>query len=520
MGLVINRAQGNSGRAAAGFDYYSGLMFYGTAPSVSGKWATATSPLFPSVTIKAQQMFAATDATSAGILPNTDNTAATFTAVISTKGNTGDTFDGTFVIPILGGGTQVIDTGLYTVGSSDTTIALQGAAWAAIINANTYLTGFSASFLTATLTLTCPKNLGVYPNSGTPLTITTTGAAVVASPALGVSGTASQYAIWFYHISEYFRMNPTGNLWVGVISATSSFNEILALKSASGNLIRQIGVYDKIAISTNMAANTLAIQTAALLIDQTFPFEVIYSPNIKAVSDLSTLYNGQLVSYNKVSVIISQDGLAQGNLLYTVSGQTIGNIGAKLGTLSSSRVSADDSQAIDQFNLSNGVENAIPAFGNGQLLSAISSTLNTELQLFRYIFFQVFTGNLVGTWWTDNYCFCVQTSDYAYENDNRVIDKIVYTLNQVYTPLLKSEVIYNQDGTISASSIESLQDAGVDGITASMITGQIPPTISGTPVVTIDPTQPLQATNNLQIVVSYVENGIARNITITVGASN
>ena len=89
MGLVINKVQGNSGRAAAGFDYYSGLMFYGTAPSVAGAWNSYSSSQFPSVIIKAQQMFSALDATNAGILPNTDNTASTATAVISAKGDTG-----------------------------------------------------------------------------------------------------------------------------------------------------------------------------------------------------------------------------------------------------------------------------------------------------------------------------------------------------------------------------------------------------------------------------------------------
>ena len=355
MALVINKVQGNSGRAAAGFDFYSGLMVYGTAPTVAGKWNSYTSPQFPLVIIKAQQMFSALDATNAGILPNTDNTAGNATAVITTKGNTGDTYQISALVPVVGGTTSTVLLGLYTVASADSTIALQGAAWAAIINANTYLTGYSATFTTATLTLIFPKNQGIYPNTGTPFTVATTGVAVVVTPTFAtIAGTASQYAIWFYHISEYFRINPNGTLWVGVISATSSFNEILALQSASGNQLRQIGIYDSISIiGTGLNAKVEAIQISALVIDGVFPFEAIYSPNITMVTDLSTMPNGQLVSYNKVSVILGQDGLAQGNLLYTVSGQSIGQIGAKLGTLSASRVSASDAKPIEIFNLSN-----------------------------------------------------------------------------------------------------------------------------------------------------------------------
>ena len=257
-----------------------------------------------------------------------------------------------------------------------------------------------------------------------------------------------------------------------------------------------------------------------MTIDGVFPFEAIYSPNFFSVSNIGTLVNGQLQSYNKVSVVISQDGAAQGQVLYLVSGQSIGNIGAKLGTLSAIRVSASDAQPIAQNNLSNGVENDVPAFCNGVLLSAVSSSLQSQLSLYRYIFFRVFTGNLSGTYWTDNCCYCIQTSSYAYENDNRVADKVTRTLQSAYIPFLSSEVIFNQDGTISAATIESLQDAGIDAITAAMITGQTPPTISGTPIVTINPDEQVQQTNTLIIVVQIGENGIARNIIINQGFSN
>jgi len=73
MGIVINRAQGNSGRTAPGFSYYTGGMFYGTAPS---GWLEYTHPLYPSVIIKAKQILSAPAALSAGITPNTDNVAA------------------------------------------------------------------------------------------------------------------------------------------------------------------------------------------------------------------------------------------------------------------------------------------------------------------------------------------------------------------------------------------------------------------------------------------------------------
>lgn len=532
MALIINKQQSSSGRVPAGFGFYTGKQFYGTAPTVSGKWATYQSPLFPSVQIKAQEMFSASDAIDAGILPNTDNTASTSTWLITHIGADGETVNIKCLVPIIVGGDKpigftYIDLGTYTINLSvESTIALQGAALAAIINSGTYSHGFTASFSIATLTITAPKKYGIYLNTSTPYVVTLPSVPTIAGTLTQnvVPGTASQYAIWYYQISEYFRGNPTGVLWVGIIASSSSFHELLALQYASGSNLRVIGVYDNSAtrgLAANIVGTCLSLQNCALLLDQNFPFEIVYSPNLQPVTDLSTMPNGQLVDYNKVTVITSQDGNAQGALLYTVSGQSIGNLGIKLGLQSGSRISASDAQPIPQFNASDGIENNIPAFSNGKFLSEISVGLQTQLAAYRYIFFRVFTGNVSGTFFTGNYCFCKQTSRYAYQNDNRVSDEITRICNTTYIPYLDSEVIFNADGTISDASIETLQDAGIDAITASMITGLgDKPLISGTPIVTIDPKQDLQNTNTLNIVVKIGENGIARNITIAQGFTN
>lgn len=529
MGIVINRQQSTSGRAAPGFNYYSGGMFYGTAPS---GWNSYTHPLFSSVSIKAKQILSVSGATAAGILPNTDNVAASGSIAWGTGSSLGTLAIGDVIIvnvtiAISGATTQVIPIVTYTCIAgdiSDTTgVALNGHISAAI-NVLTTTTGFSATHATNITTIIAPTSQGIYLNT-TSASITISNSHTMTNTIVAFSsGTASVYADAYYQISEYYRNNPTGNLWIGFISASSSFQEILALQLASGNQLRQMWIADK-DTSRGLAANILAtvtsIQAIVGLLSQTFPFEVVYRPNITAVADLSTMPNSNtLTSTNNVQVLISQDGNAQGQLLYNVSGYTISNIGAKLGTLSASRISASDAQPIDQNNVSNGIENAVPAFGNGQLLSAISSTLNTQLTNYNYIFFATYTGNVSGTYWNGNNMFVSQASRYAYMNDNRVWDAITRILQTTYIPYLSAEVQFNPDGTIANTSIVFLQNLGVAAITASMITGINPPYISGTPIVTIDPSQPLQKTNTLQIQVQDEENGIIRNITITNGFSN
>ena len=529
MGLNIVRGTGNSGRSAPGFTYYTGKMFYGTAPSTAG-WTQYTNP----VTIKARQILSAQAALDAGILPNTDNVAATYTSVC-TIGDVGNVILVEATIPVLGGITKLVTLATLTLATATLTLQINEIRDA--INAQTFNTGFSATTaFGTTITFIAPTSLGKYFNTGTPYTFTVTPISipvhtfVFGAQALVISGTASLYAAIYYHISEYYRMNPTGNLTVGFISASSSWKELLALQIASGNQLRQIGIFDT-NTSNGLAANILATveEICTTVATSATPFEVVYQPNITAVADLSTMPNGNNNSVGtNVQVITTQDGLAQGGLLYLESGYSIGNLGANLGCLSKSRVSSSIAQPIQTFNISDGVENNTPALANGQFLSAISVSLYQQLfgttanntSGYCYIGSATYPGNVAGTFFSGNAMFTAQASSYSFMNDNRVWDMVTRICQQTYIPFLNSEVEFNPDGTISSLSVLYLQNLGVAAITAGMITGINPPYISGTPIVTIDPSQPLQATNVLQIAVSTTENGIARNITITNGFSN
>ena len=136
MGLptvTINQLSGNSVRPLPGFDYYSGMIFYGTAPTVAGKWQSYTG----TPTIKAQQIFGVPDATAAGIVPYSDNVASACVYTITSQGSTGDVISLYCTISSIGGITQKVLLCKYTVPSGDNTVTLQGAAITALINANT-----------------------------------------------------------------------------------------------------------------------------------------------------------------------------------------------------------------------------------------------------------------------------------------------------------------------------------------------------------------------------------------------
>lgn len=506
---------GGTGRPIQGYDHYSGLSFLGTAPTVTGKW----NPYNGDTTIKAQQIFSVQDAEDCGILPWTDNVSASGTYLITTAGATGDTINLSIPVPIANGLIETVNFGTYTKLVSDSSIALLGASLTAMINTGTINHGFTATFNTATITVVGPKFYGVSLN-GVTITATIVGTIAGTSGAFA-NGTASQYAAWHYQISEYFRIfGEGGNIWIGIRATSDSFKELCVLQSAAQNQLRQIGVYEIDATrssAANITGTILSINSAASLKDETSPFEVVYSPNIKAVTDLSTYPNQNLNTSSKVQCVISQDGKAAGALLYVRLGQSVGNVGAKLASIAKSRLSASDAQPIDSFNMSDGVENNTPAFANGSLSENVATSLQVQLNDYNYTFFIQVTDVKVGSYWNDNKTCITRESDFCNVNDNRTINAVRRLCRVALIPELNSELYFNTDGTLQDYTVEFFQSKVEDSVTSYMITGKgSTPYISGISCL-IDPTQPVKQTGNLILSVGVIQNGIARNITVNIG---
>lgn len=514
--VIINQANGTSGRASQNQDGFSGMIFYGTAPAVDGKWAQyATNPV-----LKAQQIFSAADSLACGIVPFSENTSATGSYLITAKGNTGDTINIKVTVPIANGLFKIVDLGVYTVPAGSATIALQGADIAALINAGTNQHGFSATFVTATLSITAPKNAGVSLNSGAPIGVTATGAFAGTITQFS-GGTASQYAAWDYHIRQYFWKNPNGSIWVGVLATSSQFKETAELQKVSSSKLRQIGIYDIVesrASAANITNTILTANNATQSVQKTAPFICVYSPNMKSIVDMSAYPDQNFNVGRRVQTVISQDGGAEGALLFVQLGQTIGNMGVKLASIAISRVSASDAQpVVDLFNNSDGTENDVPAFSNGQIASSVSENLQAQLHDFRYTFFRKFGDTVIGTYWTSNKTCVTNSDDYAYVNDIRTMDKIQRILYGTYVPQLSAELVYNLDGTLKDYVIQMLIGLGEERVTADMITGYGNLPLIGGIRITINETQKVRATNNLVIDVIAGQNAIARNITINAG---
>jgi len=499
--IVFVKGQGGLGRPLPGEDYVSGLLFYTANGNLPSGFSTSN---------RVKKFTSVADAETAGILADySDATASTATYLITTKGSTGDTIQAKYT----GIGGVVLDLGTYTVSSSETTIAAQGAAWAAVINAGTYEHGCSASFSTATLTITLPKSQGVFPNSGTPTSIVIVGDFVGTLTQAVVSGVASKQAVWHYHISEFFRLQPKGVLYVGfyaVPGGAYDYAEVTTMQTFADGKIRQIGVYvdsKAFAVGDTTILNTQIVNNCDA---NHMPLSAIYCGNIAAVSNLTTLTNLNTLANNKVSVVIGQDGAGLGYFLWIGTGKTIGTLGATLGAVAFGNV-ADDIAWVSKYNLTDGYELDTPAFGNGSLVKDIAVNALETLNNYRYIFIKKFIG-IPGTYFNDSHTAIISSSDYAYIENNRTIDKAIRNVYANVLPALNSPIVLNADGTLTNESVAYFQSLAQSPLFQMLRDQEI--SAQG---VTIDPAQNVLAESKLVIAIQIVPIGVARTIQVNIG---
>jgi hypothetical protein len=512
--FTFNKGVLTNGSQLPGQDYITGLLFYGSAPTG-----------FPSSKVK--NMFSVQDAVNVGITNTHDGeTKSTATYLVTAAGAAGDVVVITVQEPInpinQDTNPNKITLCTYTVLASDTTATILAASLATAIQANQAATGgYTATSSSGTLTITARGGLGVALNSGTPYAVTITGTVAGTLTQNVVAGVASIIDVWYYHISEYFRMNPNGNLWVGVFADSgTTYTELTTLQQASVGAIRQVGVYRPTrTIVANGTTDANTLNTVAQALDNNkMPLSVVLSGDISAVTDLTTLPNLSLLNDEWVSINISQDGAAQGWALFQAYGKSITNLGALMGCISVAQVSADIAQPIPQFNISDGTENNVAAFANSQtsnlnLFTNVSVGVQTVLDNYRYIY----SGNYVGytgTYFSDDHCAIISNSNYAYIDQNRVEAKIERLMYQAYLPVLKSQIQLNADGTIFAPLISSLESLGDNILNINMVSNG---ELSAIRTV-INPRQNITAQGGLVVTLYEVNNPIARKITINVNS--
>lgn len=506
--ITFIKGQGGLGRPLPGEDYISALCIYTANGNLPSGFSTSD---------RMKTFYALSDAVTAGILNTySDATAAAGTWLATAVGSDGDT------VPILvdeigeDGVAVTTNLGTYTKVAGDTTVALVATAVAAVINAGTINHGYSASVNTATVTITFPKRLGIYPNTGTPLDITPVGtiAGTLTQPSAATLGVASRTAVWHYQISEFFRMQPAGILHVGFFATpgTYTFADITTMQSFAAGKIRQIGVIKDPAGA--YATGDITLIDAVCKVNDTAkkPLSAIYSADLSGTADISTIADLAVLDDCKVSDCISQDAGGQGNYLWLTIGKSVPALGALLGTVALSGV-GDSIAWVNEFNISNGAECEVIGFANGQKFTdvAITDTLLEALNTKRHIFLKKFVGRS-GSYWNDSHTAVVSNNDYAYIENNRTIDKATRLLYVAYLPNLNSPLTLNADGTLAETTVSYLESVGETALDQMVRDAEI-----SAKKMTINPAQDVLATSKIIIACDLVIKGVARTIEIPIG---
>jgi hypothetical protein len=519
--VQFQEGQGGLGRPLPNNDHISALLFY-TGGSLPSGFATT------SVATRCKAVYSPDDAVNNGILKDySDATAATGSYTFTGVGAAGDVVELKVADIDPNTGNPYVDSvnylpkpttlGAYTRLSTDTTVTILATSYAAFINAGTSTHGYSATSSVGAVTITAPKRLGAYLNGLTSITATITGT-ITGTIVQFTGGVASRWIQYYYQIKEFFRNQPKGKLWVGFFGVPGSytFSEVTDMQNNSIGEIRQIGVYkdavwstaDITALNNVCIANKLAHQ----------PIMAVYAANLQATSDITTIADvSTLISTANtahVQTCLGQDGGGWGNFIYKTNGtagiKSITCLGAQLGEIAARKVS--ESQAwVGVANLSNGTELEVPAFCNGQLVSALSSSALDAINTKRHVFLRKFNG-YSGTYFNDSHCCILQSSDYAYFENGRTLFKAERILYTTFLPYLNSPIKFNANGTLADTTI-----AGLEGVGNTALDQMVRDDEISAKSVTINPLQNVLSTSQLVIAVTLVINGVARNIIIPIG---
>ena len=336
---------------------------------------------------------------------------------------------------------------------------------------------------------------------------------IVRAEKLGITAKAESWEMRVLHylLESTYNMNPGISLYVGIFkpaSGANAFSEIKQIQNYSGGKVRQVGVWNGAVELSDTVVN--ALQSVRTTLEaQNKPLIILYAPKVTDVTSLPT--DLAKIGRNGVSVIIGQDGAGVAEDLYADAGNTakasVSALGDLLGAVSRAKVH-ESIAWVESFptNIS------VPAFGDGKKYRDLDEAVIETLDSSRYIFLRTYDG-LAGSFFNDNHNLDVPTSDYAYINDVRTMDKAVRGVRTNVLPKLGRPMkVDAETGKIERTTVEHLITTGNKPLEEMEKAGEL----SGYKF-DIDPDQNILATSRVRGVIKNVSVGVMRNLDLEIG---
>lgn len=239
------------------------------------------------------------------------------------------------------------------------------------------------------------------------------------------------------------------------------------------------------------------------------PLSIIYSPK---VADVSSAVDVSATGRRNVSVIIGQDGDGLGATLFVDAANTtvksaVGIMGIVLGMVSKASVH-ESIGWVQKFPA--GI--TTPGFVDGTLLKNLDKATVESLDTKRFLFLVTY-GGFGDSYMNDSHTLDVATSDYAFIENERTMDKAVRGIRSYLLPYLSSPIYVDaKSGKMRANTVANLKNVANQALRQMEKAGEI----SGY-VVDIDPEQVVLTTQTVEFVVRKVDVGVMRRIKINIG---
>ena len=333
---------------------------------------------------------------------------------------------------------------------------------------------------------------------------------IVETPAGETALTDAQYSqnAIVYHVREFFKMAPKGTLYLCVkTTGEVSKDDIKALQQHAQGSIRQFGIF------TLTMANVALFQTAAAELEQSHqPASIVVGCGkgtltlaiLKAAQDPVIIVAGR----SNVSVLVSCDLdpavvalLGEDHFAYY---SCVGNL---LGAISNASVN-ECIAWVSKFPC--GLTK--PGFITGEFLTDVTATDLNLINDQRFIFVRTHVGD-AGNYYNDSFTLDLPTSDYAFIENVRTMDKATRGIRSKILPFLNAPIYVDaQSGKLRADMVSYLEALAGEALEEMEKAGEL----SGYQA-SIDPDQNLLATSQLQVVIENVPVGVMRTVNIKIG---
>ena len=311
--------------------------------------------------------------------------------------------------------------------------------------------------------------------------------------------------LW-YMLDKYFAKNPDGFLWVGIYSTaltTVTFAEVSDFQLRTAGKIRKLGIYNNGNDAVFAAAHMITLQALAdaeRVLNT--PLYLTYCPLAYTEAHASFLDLRASGNNDLVTVFNSFDQVAN-----SVAKPALGTY---LGYFSISKVSESIGH-IDQYNFVEGadLENTFILDSSGLVKYEDFSIAQLNVFDTKGMTFLYKKTGYSGTYLNANQTCVAVSHDFRRAEMSDTMDKASRNVRLFCIPLLNSEVIFNSDGTLRSDELSKFYNAAERALDPMLAATEL-----SSFSVDIDATQKVQTTENLNITVDIVLNGVSKTITV------